>query len=71
MPYEIKDDFAQNRLHAIAENIKPFVPSGWGFTLFLFSYGEGGNLFYISTVDREDGIRIVEEWLKNQRGEPQ
>jgi len=34
--------------------------------LWTVDYGPGGTLAYVSTVDREDAIRTVREWLKRQ-----
>ncbi len=38
-----------------------------GFALFLFDFGEGGNLSYVSNAQRADMVKNVEEWLGRQR----
>lgn len=53
----------EQQCHDLAELLKSKVPAGVGFTLFLSDYGEGGNLAYVSTVDRADSIRVIREWL--------
>lgn len=39
------------------------LPTGWGFNLLLFTYGEGGSLFYISSAEREDVIAVMREYI--------
>lgn len=34
-----------------------------GIAIYLFEFGEGGNLAYISNTRREDMIKTMEEWL--------
>jgi len=52
----------------LADLIKPHLPPGTGFTLFLFDYGADGNLAYISTAPREDSIPMIREWLAHIEG---
>lgn len=40
------------------------VPDGWGFNLLLFQFGEGGNLFYISSAERQDVIALMREYIR-------
>lgn len=37
-----------------------------GFAFFVFTFGEGGNLAYISSADREGVIGSLKEWLARQ-----
>lgn len=46
--------------------VRSMMPPGWGFTLILASYGEGGGLLYISTVEREDSIKMLREFINRQ-----
>ena len=50
----------------IGSALKKHAP-GYGFTLMLFSYGEGGNMFYLSSADREDMIRAMDEFKQKFR----
>ena len=34
-----------------------------GFALFLFNFGEGGFLTYISNSEREDMVQALKEWM--------
>ncbi len=38
-----------------------------GFAIFLFDFGTGANLAYISNASRDSMIEAVEEWLARQR----
>lgn len=40
-----------------------FGKHGVGMTLFLSNFGEGGHIAYVSTVNREDMIKTIKEWL--------
>lgn len=64
--YEIDDPVIKNRLRSIAEQIKKFLPSGWGFTLFLFGFGKDKGVFYISNANREDMVKTIKAWLAKQ-----
>ena len=45
------------------------VPPGWCFTLILASIGEGGYTTWISSIEREDTIRLLREMAdKMERG---
>lgn len=69
--YEVQDPRIKNILMDMARILGREVPSGWGFTLFLFSFGPGGHLFYISSANREDMISTINEWLAHQEKEKQ
>jgi hypothetical protein len=64
--YEVKNADVQRLLRTIGGNIDEDLPDGWGFTLFLYNYGEGGALFYISSAERATMIETVKEWLAKQ-----
>lgn len=65
--YEVRNPQVESILKKIADRIKAFLPKGWGFTLFLFSYGEEGSTFYISTAQRESMIQLLEEFLAREK----
>lgn len=56
----------QGMLRELAERISSGLPVGWGFMLMLFKYGEGGDLFYISSADRADVLGVLREFIKRQ-----
>jgi hypothetical protein len=68
-----KDDFrvpvpprARESLQKLGKIIGSSLPPGWGFTLFIFSYGEGGTLTYTSSAQREDMLKVLQEFMRAQ-----
>lgn len=47
----------------IVPYLKAEMPEGIGFALFMFDFGEKGNIAYASSAKREDMIKGVREWL--------
>jgi GTPase len=45
--------------------IRSALPSGTGFALVLFDFGEKGNMAYVSTGQRADTIRVLRELAGN------
>jgi hypothetical protein len=37
-----------------------------GFISFIFHYGEGGGIAYAASIDRNDAIRSLTEWLRHE-----
>lgn len=54
---------AEVEAQKIARILKDNMPNGWGFTLILYSYGAEGFMTYLSTGQREDCIKMLEELL--------
>lgn len=50
----------------LASHLKPKVPAGVGFLLFLADHGAEGNMAYVSSVERQSAIKLVQEWLDHQ-----
>lgn len=44
-------------------------PGKAGFALFMFDYGEGGNMTWLSSARREDAIKAMREWLAKVEAE--
>lgn len=64
--FAVRDPEIEKLMHELATKIGGMMPDNWGFCLFLFEYGEGGNLFYISSADRGDMITLLKEWMNRQ-----
>lgn len=65
--YNVRNARIESELRATAEAIKARLPEGWGFTLQIFSYGAGGANFYISTAERDDMLRVMQEFIERHR----
>ncbi len=61
--YTIRDPEIEALMNRLAHTINDKLPTGWGFNLLLFEYGEKGALFYISSAQRDDMIRVMKEWI--------
>ena len=67
--FECKDPDIEELLREIGRRIRSSMPPDYGFTLFLMNYRteeNPGSLFYISSVIREDMIKLLKEFLRKQ-----
>ena len=60
--FEVHDPVVKTILTDIGKLIGSSLPYGYGFALEICSFGEKGNIFYISNIKREDLIRSIREW---------
>lgn len=65
--YQVKNEQMETMLREWGRKIKATLPNGVGFTLFLYDYGDKGNMFYLSTSEREDMIKALEEFITKQK----
>lgn len=56
----------EKQTRELVDKMKPWVPAGVGFILFLADYGVKGNVAYVSTIEREDALKTVAQWLSRQ-----
>lgn len=66
MTYEIDNPEIQALLRQIAERLGGQMPKGWGFTLLLFEFTPGDSLFYISSAQRPDMVKTMQEFVRRQ-----
>jgi hypothetical protein len=64
--FEVQNDDIKRRLRDIATGIDDQLQEGWGFGLFLFSFGPGGSMFWISSAQRADAIAFLKEFIAKQ-----
>ena len=62
-----KHDPQVRNARQLGAGLKVATPEGYGFMLMVMEYGEGKNCFYISSVQREDAIKMLEEMLEKLR----
>lgn len=65
--YEVENDAIRATLKGIAGRIGASLDTGWGFLLMLFEYGPKGSMFYISSAERGDCLRMAQEWIDKQK----
>ncbi len=64
MTFEVRNAEAEQKLAEIGRLLNAAMPPGFGFTLLITSYGEGGSLFYLSSVERQDMINTMREFIQ-------
>lgn len=64
--YEVDRPETKELLRDIGARIKQVLPDSMGFTLFMFDYGQGGAMFYISSAERGDMVQSLQEFLAKQ-----
>lgn len=52
---------AENAARRLAKKLGDEMPRGWGFSLFLFSFGDKGLVTYISSCQREDVVASLHD----------
>ena len=66
--FEVRHDALERILQETGHHLAT-LPKGYGFALFLFNFGPEGATFYISNAQREDMIRLLEEFIERVRKE--
>jgi hypothetical protein len=66
--FEVRNEEIEQQLKAVGRAVKDNMPDGWGFTLFMFSYGADGSMFYLSSANREDMVKAMKEFIERQEG---
>lgn len=66
--YKVENDKIKKLLKELGAFLGAKCPFGWGFSLLIFSFGEGGHLFYISNAQREDMIATMKQFIAEQEG---
>lgn len=56
----------ERQCRELVDVLKPRVPAGVGFILFLADFGDKGNLAYASTLERQSTIKLLQEWLDHE-----
>jgi hypothetical protein len=61
--FEVHDESMKELMLELGNSLRESMPKGCGFTLFLFSYGPNGHMFYVSSANRKDMFSAIEEFL--------
>ena len=67
MNFEVRNEQAEEMLKEIGQLLRSACPEGYGFSLLIFSFGAGGNMFYTSNAQREDMIKAMQEFIQKFR----
>ena len=61
------EDELHEKMRELATNIGRVIggemPKGWGFALFIFEFGEGKDMHYISNARRDDMVTTLMEFI--------
>lgn len=66
--YEVDDPEMKETLQNLGVLLAKNLPPNWGFGLFLFTYGPGGSMFWISSADRSDMMKALREFMQKEEG---
>ena len=61
---EVRNPEVEKTLSDIGHMLKEAMPPGYGFALHIVKYGAGGDMFYTSTLQREDYINLLREFME-------
>lgn len=64
--FEVHHPEVEKIMKDIGKMIGPLMPKGFGFTLMVYSFGEGGSMFYISNAERDDMLKAMGEFIEKQ-----
>lgn len=62
--FEVRDAAAEAKLKEIGDLLRTMMPEGYGFSLLIFSWGEGGSMFYTSNAERTEMIAAMREFIQ-------
>ena len=66
MSFEVRNEKIEETMRDIGNLLKRAIPEGWGFSLFLMSYGEKGSTFYLSSIQRPDMVKALKEFIDRE-----
>ena len=64
---EVRDEKIEELLRDMGRKMKATMPPGYGFSLLIFGFHPRNDLFYISSAQREDMIRTMQEFIAKFR----
>lgn len=64
--FQVKHPEVEKALKDIGHTLAEQMPEGYGFSLLIFSYGEGGSMFYMSNAQRPDMIKAMKEFINRE-----
>ena len=63
--YEVRDPNVESLLRDIGYLLKAACDEhGYLFSLHIFNKGEGGGVFYVSSANRDDYIKMLKEFIQ-------
>ena len=63
------NELVKSKMQRIARKVDEELPSGYGFAVLVFNFGEGkdNEIMYVSNADRQDIVKAMEEWIEKTK----
>lgn len=63
------NELVKSKMQRIARKVDEELPSGYGFAVLVFNFGEGkdNEMMYVSNADRQDIVKAMEEWIEKTK----
>lgn len=60
------NEIVKGRMQRIARKVDEELPSGYGFVVLAFNFGEGkdNEMMYVSNANRQDIVKAMKEWIE-------
>ncbi len=60
------NEIVKGRMQKIARKVDEELPSGYGFVVLAFNFGEGkdNEMMYVSNANRQDIVKAMKEWIE-------
>ncbi|MGJ0510225.1 MAG: hypothetical protein ACR652_24525 [Methylocystis sp.] len=55
------------KMRTAVDSVGKLFPPQTGVCVFVFDFGQGGGMSYISNAERADVINALQEWIRHQR----
>lgn len=63
------NELVKSKMQRIARKVDEELPSGYGFAVLVFNFGEGkdNEMMYVSNAERQDIVKAMEEWIEKTK----
>lgn len=63
------NELVKSKMQIIARKVDEELPSGYGFAVLAFNFGEGkdNEMMYVSNANRQDIVKAMEEWIEKTK----
>lgn len=63
------NELVKSKMQRIARKVDEELPSGYGFAVLVFNFGEGkdNEMMYVSNADRQDIVKAMEELIEKTK----
>lgn len=58
------EEIVKSKMQNIAKKVNDELPTGFGFVVLSFVFGNPGQMMYVSNANREDIVQAMKEWIE-------